>query len=118
MTANAQSHQNPREISPRALHERMQRGEPTAIIDVRQAWEHETARIDGSVLIPLDTLPAQVGGIEVPASEVLVVTVCHHGVRSWQAATFLARRGFPNVASLAGGIDAWSADVDGKVPRY
>jgi len=109
---------NPREIAPRALAERMKSGAPTSLIDVRQGWEHEAARIEGSVLLPLPELPTKIAEIETPPPEVLVVTYCHHGVRSWQAATFLAKRGFPNVASLAGGIDAWSAEVDPKVPRY
>jgi adenylyltransferase/sulfurtransferase len=107
-----------REISARDLAARIARGEPTALVDVREPWEHELARIEGSVLIPMSELPAALAELEVPAAEVLVACYCHAGVRSLHAAAFLARHGFPNVASLAGGIDTWSVEVDPRVPRY
>ena len=48
----------------------------------------------------------------------LVVVYCHHGVRSMSGAALLAHAGFPNVASLAGGIDLWAQTVDPNMPRY
>ena len=53
-----------------------------------------------------------------PPTGALLVVYCHHGIRSMSAAQFLERAGFTNVVSLAGGIDAWSVEVDPKVPRY
>ncbi|MDD1612848.1 MAG: rhodanese, partial [Methylococcaceae bacterium] len=47
-----------------------------------------------------------------------IVLICHHGVRSLQAATYLAHQGFSNISNLAGGIDAWSLNCDNSVPRY
>jgi rhodanese-related sulfurtransferase len=91
--------------------------EPVYLLDVRQPWEHEMAALPGSVLIPLNELPARLGEVR-PTEEALVVVYCHHGIRSLAGAALLARQGLPNVVSLAGGIDAWSLQVDSGVPRY
>jgi adenylyltransferase/sulfurtransferase len=107
-----------REITVEHLAARLAAGrEPVALLDVRQPEENATAALPGGVLIPLDELPARAREIDVPAGAQLVV-YCHHGVRSRSAAAFLERLGFDNVASLAGGIDAWSLRIDPKVPRY
>jgi rhodanese-related sulfurtransferase len=87
------------------------------LLDVRQAWEHELAALPDSLLIPLDELLARVGEIS-PAPDALVVVYCHHGVRSLHGAALLQAMGHRHVASLAGGIDAWSREVDARVPRY
>jgi rhodanese-related sulfurtransferase len=92
-------------------------GDPFVLIDVRQPGEYEVARIDGGVLIPLMDLPVRLGEIQ-PDDGVPVVVYCHHGVRSLKAAYFLAQSGLENVASLDGGIDAWSLQIDPGVPRY
>lgn len=92
------------------------RGESLLLVDVRQPWEHELARLPDDVLIPLDQLADRADEIEA-APETLVVTYCHHGVRSLNAAAILAAHGH-RVASLAGGIDAWSQVIDPSVPRY
>jgi adenylyltransferase/sulfurtransferase len=106
-----------RQISVQQLAERLAAGEPTCLLDVRQEWEHQTAALPNSHLIPLDQLAARVA--EVPADENgLLVVYCHHGIRSQSAAALLAFLGFANVASLAGGIDAWSLAIDPRVPRY
>jgi adenylyltransferase/sulfurtransferase len=85
-------------------------------VDVRQPWEHETCALPGSVLIPLDELPARLDEVT-PPKDALVVAYCHHGVRSLSAAVLLERAGIA-AFSLAGGIDAWSRDVDPLLPRY
>mgnify|MGYP005846500447 CR=1 FL=1 len=107
----------PKEITPQELQRRLAAGEPTHLIDVRQPWEHQTAAIAGSFLLPLDQLAEAAGDLQA-APGAMVVTICHHGVRSLSAAAILERAGLQNVASLAGGIDAWSATVNPKVPRY
>jgi len=106
-----------REITGRELATRLAGGEAVYLVDVREPWEHQLAVLPGSVLVPLGELPARAAGLAPPAGA-LVVTYCHHGVRSLSAAEFLARAGLPDVASLAGGIDAWSCEVDPTVPRY
>ncbi|HSP44832.1 MAG TPA: molybdopterin-synthase adenylyltransferase MoeB [Chthoniobacterales bacterium] len=102
-------------ISVRELKSRMERKEALLVIDVREPYEYEIARIDGSRLIPLGELETHVS--ELPRTGVLVCQ-CHSGVRSEQAARLLQEAGFENVYNLEGGIDAWSLEVDPDVPRY
>jgi adenylyltransferase/sulfurtransferase len=94
-----------------------QRGESIYLIDVRQPWEHDVARLPDDILVPLQELADRADEITPPAGA-LVVTYCHHGVRSINAAAILEKLGHTNVASLAGGIDAWSQLVDPGVARY
>ena len=85
------------------------------VVDVREPWEHDKARIEGATLIPMREIPARIG--ELPEDREIVL-VCHHGSRSAQVAQWLARNGFARVHNLAGGIDAWSRMVDPAIPRY
>jgi len=85
------------------------------VLDVREPWEFEAARLPGTTLIPMREIPARLS--ELPADRDLVI-MCHHGTRSAHAAQWLARNGFTRVHNLAGGIDAWSRTVDAAVPRY
>lgn len=85
------------------------------LLDVRLPDEIATASVPGAVMIPLHELPHRFA--ELPRDRPLVA-ICHHGVRSQNAARFLERNGFGEVLSLAGGIDAWSLQVDATVPRY
>lgn len=86
------------------------------LIDVREPWEFATAKIEGSVLIPMGDVPARAHQ-ELDPDERIVV-MCHHGARSLNVTVWLRNQGFENVQSLRGGIEAWSAEVDSKVPRY
>jgi rhodanese-related sulfurtransferase len=106
-----------RQITPRDLALHMANDRAVLLLDVRQSWEHDMAAIAGSLLIPLSELPARAREIQ-PPPEALVVVYCHHGMRSLSGAATLQRLGLQNVASLAGGIDAWSCEVDPGVPRY
>ena len=105
------------QLSVRDLAKRLANEQPTYLLDVRQPWEHETAALPGSVLIPLNELAQRAGEVQPPPGA-LVVVYCHHGVRSLQGAALLQRLGHAGVASLAGGIEAWSCEVDAGVPRY
>lgn len=93
------------------------RERPVFLLDVRQPWEHDAAALPDSTLVPLGELADRVQEIS-PPEGALVVTYCHHGVRSLNAAAVLEHAGFADVVSLAGGIDAWSLRVDATVPRY
>ena len=105
------------QISVEDLKARLDKDEPVVLIDVRQPWEHEAARLAESLLIPLPELPQRAH--EVPQTdEALVVVYCHHGVRSLSGAALLEAAGLENVASLAGGIDRWSIITDSQIPRY
>lgn len=86
------------------------------LIDVREPWEFETARIEGSVLMPMGDVPARAHQ-ELDPDERLVV-LCHHGMRSLNVTVWLRNQGFEQVQSLRGGIDAWSAEVDPAIGRY
>jgi rhodanese-related sulfurtransferase len=94
-------------------------GATPLLLDVREDWEVAVAaiRIDGVAArhIPMGQIPERLAELD-PAQA--VVCICHHGMRSAQVAHFLERQGFATVYNLAGGIDAWSEQVDGSVPRY
>ncbi len=85
------------------------------LLDVREPWEWDTARIEGSQHMPMREVPARLGEIH-PEKE--VVAICHHGGRSLQVAMFLEKNGFSKVHNLQGGVDAWSRTVDPAVPLY
>ena len=103
------------EISAQELRRERGRKPNLILLDVREPREAEIARIEGSQLIPLHDLPRAIPHLP-PNAE--IVTLCHHGLRSLKARELLKGAGFANVRSLAGGIDAWSREVDGDVPRY
>jgi adenylyltransferase/sulfurtransferase len=103
------------EISATELKQERARKPDLVLVDVREPREAEIAHIAGARLIPLRELPGRLA--ELPASAA-IVTHCHHGPRSLKAREILKGAGFANVRSLAGGIDAWSREVDGEVPRY
>jgi sulfur-carrier protein adenylyltransferase/sulfurtransferase len=103
------------EITPHELRRERGRKPNLVLIDVREPREAEIARIEGSQLIPLRDLPRAIPRLP-PQAE--IVTFCHHGPRSLKARELLTGAGFANVRSLAGGIDAWSREVDAEVPRY
>src|SRR4051812_35553329 len=105
------------QIAPRDLATKMANDHPIYLLDVRQPQEHDTAAIPGSVLIPLNELGTRAGEIR-PEPGALLVVYCHHGMRSLSGASLLQRLGHENVVSLAGGIDAWSCEVDPSIPRY
>jgi rhodanese-related sulfurtransferase len=105
------------QISVSELQQKLKAGEPVYLVDVRQAWEHETAALAGSVLVPLNELQERADEIA-PPKGALVVAYCHHGVRSLSAAALLEQAGHEKVVSLRGGIDAWSLEIDPRMPRY
>ncbi|MGA8142694.1 MAG: rhodanese-like domain-containing protein [Candidatus Acidiferrales bacterium] len=103
------------EISPREVHELIQRGEKFMFVDVREKWEFDTSRIAGAELIPLREVQGNVARFE-EADQ--IVLFCHHGMRSLDAAAWLRAQGIASVRSMAGGIDRWAAEIDPKLPRY
>lgn len=105
------------QISVQQLAAKLATGEPVYLLDVRQPEEHAIAALPHSTLIPLGELPGRVGEVDPPAGA-MVVVYCHHGIRSLTGAHMLQRVGIEAVASLAGGIDAWSRLINPAVPRY
>jgi rhodanese-related sulfurtransferase len=92
-----------------------ERRDKPLLLDVREPWEFDKARIEGATLIPMRELPSRIGQID---EDKEVVAICHHGGRSMQVAMFLEKHGFKRVHNLEGGIDAWSRTVDPAVPLY
>ena len=88
---------------------------PVALIDVREPWEFDVCRIEGSRLIPLSQLPGRIAELD-PVRPTVVI--CHHGVRSLRAAAYLEHCGFGDVVNLSGGIDAWARTVDSGMAVY
>lgn len=107
----------PLKVSCQALHEELAQGSAILLLDCREAVEFALARLSGAILIPLAKLPARLSELE-PYREREIVVYCHHGIRSLQATRWLRQQGFPKVRSLAGGIDAWSLQIDSTIPRY
>jgi rhodanese-related sulfurtransferase len=104
------------EITPEEVKSKLDTGEEFVLLDVREPWEFETARIDGAKLIPMGDVPSRAHQ-ELDPEEAIVV-VCHHGVRSMNVTVWLRQQGFEKAQSMRGGIDAWSLAVDRKVPLY
>ena len=107
----------PIEIRPRNLATHIENGRAIRLLDVRQPWECKIAQLADSVVIPLNELPARAAEIGTESGSLLVI-YCHHGVRSLSATEYLRGLGHVDVCSLAGGIDAWSCEVDPTLPRY
>jgi rhodanese-related sulfurtransferase len=89
--------------------------EPPVLVDVREPWEFELCRIEGSRLIPLGELARRID--ELPRERALVM-VCHTGRRSQNAAMLLAQAGFTDVQNLSGGVEGWAVEVDPSMRRY
>jgi sulfur-carrier protein adenylyltransferase/sulfurtransferase len=102
-------------ISVHELKRKMDAREAFELIDVRELFEFEIARINGAKLIPLGEMTERAD--ELLREQTLIVH-CHSGRRSAQAVRLLKQRGFTNVYNLDGGIDAWSDQIDPSVPRY
>jgi rhodanese-related sulfurtransferase len=93
---------------------------PAVLLDVREPWELQTASVTPQqgftlVAIPMNEIPARVSELD-PGQR--IACLCHHGARSQRVAAFLSQNGFAELANVAGGIDAWSAQHDPSVPRY
>jgi rhodanese-related sulfurtransferase len=96
----------PQEISAQQLETMLKAEQPPLVIDVREPFELARGFIPGSVHIPMGAIAFRLD--ELPHDRAIVV-YCHLGERSWSVAHFLARRGFREVKSLHGGIEAWQA---------
>jgi rhodanese-related sulfurtransferase len=104
------------EISVEQVKDKLDRSEPFTLLDVREPWEFETARIEGAKLMPMGDVPSRAHQELDPDDSIVVV--CHHGVRSMNVTAWLRQQGFEKAQSMRGGIDAWSRAVDRNVPVY
>jgi len=85
------------------------------LLDVRETWEFDKARIDGSTLVPMRSVPAHLAELD-PQRETVVI--CHHGIRSRMVGRYLESQGFSNIINLSGGVAAWASDVDRQMATY
>ncbi len=105
----------PFEIDVLMLRQWQAEGRDFLLIDVREPHEFEICQIEGSELMPLSKGPDQFAAL---TGEQPVVVHCHHGPRSSQVVAYLRQQGCAGATNLAGGIDAWSLQIDPSVPRY
>ncbi len=103
------------QISPEELSAMLADGAPLRLLDVRSREEYEAVKLPGADLMTQEILQRLFGESDKAQR---IVVYCHHGVRSLDSAAYLAGHGFSNVKSLAGGIDAWSCEIDQNLPRY
>jgi rhodanese-related sulfurtransferase len=102
------------EISARETADLLKQGR-IKLLDVRTAQEHAIASVEGGMLVD-QKLAQEI--VESWPKDTAIVTMCHHGMRSLDAANYLRGQGFPNTKSMTGGIDAWALEIDASVPRY
>ncbi|MDD2801900.1 MAG: rhodanese-like domain-containing protein [Methylococcales bacterium] len=102
-------------LTVKELQKKLQEPNELFLLDVREPTEFAYASIAGSVLIPLNQVPQRVSELDRDRE---IVVICHHGMRSMQAASYLDHLGYAKVFNLQGGIDAWSLECDSAVRRY
>jgi rhodanese-related sulfurtransferase len=102
------------DISATELHLLLAGDDPPLVLDVREPWETQICVINGSLQIPLRSLPQRLH--DIPTGRIVAV-VCHHGMRSAMAAGFLEQEGVEAV-NVEGGIDAWAREVERGMARY
>jgi len=108
----------PLELTPQQAQARLIADPPSLLIDVREPEEFAIVHIDGSQLVPMQSVPAEWQRLEGLAEENDLLILCHHGVRSLHVVSWLRERGLENCFSVTGGIDRWSREIDPALPRY
>ena len=103
------------EISAGQVKAMLKHGDQFTLLDVREPWELEKARLEASKNIPMGDVPMRIQELD---PEEHIVVMCHHGVRSLSVTNWLRQQGFEKVQSMRGGIDGWARTVDPKVPLY
>ncbi len=104
----------PAKITPAEVQAIVERGDAVRLVDVRQLWEYDLAHIPGILLIPLGELPRRFASELDPAEA--VICICEHGVRSAQAAQFLAAQGFSKAVTMTGGMAQYGGPVETNTP--
>lgn len=103
-------------ITPAELRRRLDSEEELVLLDVREPWEFELCRIEGSINIPMMDLQGKLDEVQPNGN---IVVICHHGARSWHAARFLESAGFAGkIMNLDGGVEAWAVTVEPGMKRY
>jgi rhodanese-related sulfurtransferase len=104
------------ELTPRQFLDRCSAGDAMTLVDVREDWETQLAPVPSPHLhIPMGQITQRLSELDPQGT---TVVICRSGGRSLQVAQLLSARGFGSVFNLAGGILAWSRDIDPKIPQY
>jgi rhodanese-related sulfurtransferase len=106
------------QIDAPTLASERQLGRSMLLLDVRERWEFDIAKIEGAINIPMSSIPNSIDDIRDQLGDDELVVICHHGMRSMHVARFLADNGFDRLINLSGGVDAWSRLVDQGVASY
>ena len=107
----------PLETDCRTVKSRLDQTDDFLLLDCRERDEHSTANIAQATLIPMSELAARAAELERFRDKDIIVH-CHHGGRSMRVTNWLRDQGYARAQSMAGGIDAWSQEIDPAVPRY
>ncbi len=104
------------QISAHQLKDMLEKSEdPPLLLDVREPVEHQICKIEGSLLIPMQSIPDQLDNLD-PDQQTVVI--CHHGMRSLQVAEYLQNHGFSKIINLDGGIEQWRLMIDPSMRAY
>jgi len=106
------------QMTPTELKAQLENDDAPCVLDVREPWELEVARLENTIDIPMNQLPEKVNELRDQLGTRTLIVMCHSGVRSAMAIQFLHQQGFERVANLEGGIQGWSEQVDQTVPTY
>ena len=113
MIDQIQPSQLPDWISSKAAHG------ATVVLDVREPYEVQTASVTANgfelLTLPMASVVEKLSELD---KDRPIACLCHHGSRSMQVAAYLSSQGFTHLANIAGGIHAWSSEVDPSVPTY
>ena len=105
-----------REISARELKDWLDTAaEQPLLLDVREPWEFEIARLENAQLLPMRSIPGKLDELDRDRE---TVVICHHGIRSRQVCRFLESQGFSRMINLRGGVEEWARDVDNLMATY
>lgn len=115
MTQSSKPQSRPPELSVEEVAELLRTEAPIRLIDVREVWEREIVSLPGAE--PLDEALVE-RLLKSPPRGHQLIFMCHHGIRSLNAAAFFAAQGITEVYSMAGGIAAWAERIDPALPQY
>lgn len=108
---------HPLEVDVHHVKAKLDRQDDFLLLDCREQSEYDTAKIEGSTLIPMSEIQERVHELQ-PHRDREIIVHCHHGGRSQRVTEFLRGLGFDKAQNMQGGIDAWSLEIDSNVPRY
>ncbi len=102
-------------ISATDLKAKLDAGEKPVLLDVREPWEYEICHLEDSININMSNVQRMLDELK---EDDEIIVICHHGMRSFQVASFLEGNNYSNIANLEGGVDTWAKSVDADMAQY